>query len=207
MFTGIVEEKGVVAAVSSDKITLKADKVLKDIKIGDSIAVNGVCLTVISFDSHSFSADIMPQTLRLSNLGMLKAGNKVNLERAVLASGRIGGHNVQGHIDGTGIIKSLTLQDNAVIMQITTPAHIMQYIVTRGFIAVDGVSLTITDHTDHTFSTSLVAATRKDSCLGELKVGDVVNLEADIIGKYVQKFMVTKQQSNITREFLSENGF
>jgi len=207
MFTGIVEEKGVITLISSDKITIKADKVLKDAKIGDSIAVNGICLTVTSLNSHSFNADIMPQTLHFSNLGTLKAGGSVNLERAVLASGRIGGHNVQGHIDGTGVVKSLTPQGGAVIMQITAPVKIMQYIVLQGFIAVDGVSLTVAGQTSDTFSVSLTAITRKDSRLGDLKTGDTVNLEADIIGKYVQKFVSAKQQSNINQEFLLENGF
>lgn len=208
MFTGIVEEKGFIEALSDQQITLSARKVLQDTKLGDSIAVNGVCLTVSSFDSKSFTAAVMPQTWRCSNLKSLRRGDTVNLERAALVGSRIGGHYVQGHIDGVGIIQKIITEGNALIIEITAPANVMDYIVPKCFVAVDGVSLTEMTHTDSTFSVSLVGTTRNETRLGCLKVGDSVNLETDILGKYVKKSQDTSPlTSKISEQFLMENGF
>jgi riboflavin synthase len=206
MFTGLVEEIGVVRKAGSGRLDLTAQKVLDGTKVGDSIAVNGACLTVTSLASDGFSVDLMPETIRRSNLGRLHYGEMVNLERAVLANGRLGGHFVQGHVDGIGSIVSLSPEEGAVIARISAPAELMIYIVNKGFITVDGVSLTVIDYDDFSFSVSLVAFTREHTTLGSKKPGDVVNLEVDIIAKYVDRFMRGKKQ-DITMDFLGEHGF
>ena len=223
MFTGIIEETGKVEAVAkgsnSAVITITAGKVLKDTKIGDSIAVNGVCLTVTSISGSKFSADVMAETLRRSSLGSLKHGSRVNLERAMAANGRFGGHIVSGHIDGVGVISSFEKEDNAVWVEIETPAKILRYIVEKGSITIDGISLTVAKLTDSSFAVSVIPHTGEETTLLNNKPGDIVNLENDIVGKYVERLMSFKtddkdnkreernNSGSITMDFLNENGF
>ena len=225
MFTGIIEETGKIESVANGNksaiITIIADKVLKGTKIGDSIAVNGVCLTVTSISGNKFTADVMAETIRRSSLGTLKHGSKVNLERAMAADGRFGGHIVSGHIDGTGVIRSLEREDNAVWVEIETPYKLLKYIVEKGSIAIDGISLTVAKLTDDSFSVSVIPHTGEETTLLAKKPGDIVNLENDIVGKYVERLMnfntsqkspfdnktATSTKSNITMDFLTENGF
>ncbi len=205
MFTGIVEEIGNIKSSGSGRITFAAKAVLDGTKPGDSIAVNGVCLTVISLTATSFSVDIMPETLRRTNLGMLHSGDKVNLERAMPVGGRFGGHFVQGHVDGTGKVSAARAEGNALILKFDALKEIMRYIVEKGFIAVDGVSLTVVECNPTSFSASLVGITQAETTLGGRKVGDIVNLEVDILAKYVYK--LSRGESGITKEFLAEHGF
>lgn len=206
MFTGIVEEVGSVASVPADGLAIAAAEVLKDIKLGDSIAVNGVCLTVKSFDAKSFTVDVMPETLRRTNLGRLRTGDRVNLERAVALGGRMGGHLVQGHVDDTGSVSSINVEGAALLMSFAAPPGVMRYVVPKGFIAVDGVSLTIASREAGTFTVSLVGYTREHTVLGARKTGDVVNLEVDIIAKYVEQ-LSQPDGKGVTAEFLQEHGF
>jgi len=206
MFTGIIEEIGMVKGVSSGCLTMEAKKVLEDTNPGDSISVNGACLTVTSIGKDNFSVDVMPETIRRTNLGRLHYGDLVNLERAILAGGRLGGHFVQGHVDDVGEILSLQPEEGAWIARISAPANLMAYVVTKGFIAVDGVSLTVVEYDDFSFSVSLVAYTREHTTLGNKKPGDRVNLEVDIVAKYIERL---KQRDNrgVTLSFLEEQGF
>jgi riboflavin synthase len=206
MFTGIVEEIGIVKETSRDRLAFEAHKVLEGMKVGDSIAVNGVCLTVVSLENHGFSVNVMPETLRCTNLGRLHYRDQVNLERALVLGGRLGGHLVLGHVDDTGEVMDVTSGEAAHIMRISAPAKLMPYIVDKGFIAVDGVSLTIVDFDDFFFVVSLVAYTMENTTLGRKRPGDVVNLEADIIAKYVENLKERKRQS-LNFEFLREYGF
>lgn len=193
MFTGIIEEIGSVKRVSvggkSGSIEIAAKKVLEGTKVGDSIAVNGVCLTVTSLGSSSFTADVMAETLRRSSLGSLSLGNGVNLERAMAADGRFGGHLVSGHIDGTGTISKMQKEENAVWVHIQANSEILNLIVEKGSIAIDGISLTVAGVSDSEFSVSVIPHTAKETTLLSKKAGDTVNLENDIIGKYVQKLL------------------
>lgn len=216
MFTGIVEEIGTVLAVFDGKIEIKASKVLEQKALsGASIAVNGVCLTVADSSLGKFTADVMPETLRLTNLGKLSAGSRVNLERAMAADGRFGGHIVSGHIDGTGTIESLVAEENAVWLTVNCPQSLLRYILPRGSIAIDGVSLTAAKVSDSYFRVSLIPHTRRETTLLHHKVGDMVNLETDIIGKYVERLMIcgnsaqnqTESKKKLSYEFLIENGF
>ena len=206
MFTGIVEEIGVVKETSRDRLAFEAHKVLEGTKVGDSMAVNGVCLTVVSLENHGFSVNVMPETLRCTNLGRLHYSDQVNLERALVLGGRLGGHLVLGHVDDTGEVMDVTSEETARIMRISAPAKLMTYIVDKGFIAVDGVSLTIVDLDVFSFVVSLVAYTMEHTTLGRKRPGDVVNLEADIIAKYVENLKERKRQS-LNFEFLREYGF
>lgn len=232
MFTGIVEEMGRIKSVArgsrSAVLTIEASKVLEGSQIGDSIAVNGVCLTVTSMSSKEFSADVMAETLRRSSLGGLQRGSYVNLERAMAADGRFGGHIVSGHIDGTGTIAAMKKEDNAVWVTIDTPKHLLKYIVEKGSIAIDGISLTVAKVTEKSFLVSLIPHTGENTILLQKKPGDVVNLENDIVGKYVERLLtfgeaetesevdresrnngksIEKKQSNITMDFLAKHGF
>lgn len=215
MFTGIVEEVGKVdnikKGVKSSIITVTANKIFEDIHIGDSIAVNGVCLTVTNFNDNTFTADVMNETLSRSSLGELSKGSYVNLERAMPINGRFGGHIVSGHIDGTGEITNIQKDDNAIWYTVKANDSLMKYIVEKGSIAIDGISLTVAKVSDKNFSVSIIPHTAKETILSHRKIGDNVNLENDIIGKYVDKLINfrsdNKAQSNITREFLIENGF
>jgi riboflavin synthase len=206
MFTGIVEEIGIVKETSRDCLTFEAHKVLEGIKVGDSISVNGVCLTVVSLENYGFSVNVMPETLRCTNLGRLHYSDQINLERALVLGGRLGGHLVLGHVDDTGEVMDVTSEEAANIMRISAPAKLMPYIVDKGFIAVDGVSLTIVDLDDFSFVVSLVAYTMENTTLGRKRPGDIVNLEADVIAKYVENLKEKKRQG-LSFEFLSEYGF
>jgi riboflavin synthase len=206
MFTGIVEEIGIVKETSRDRLALQAYKVLEGTKVGDSISVNGVCLTIVSLENRGFSVNVMPETLRCTNLGRLHYSDQVNLERALVLEGRLDGHLVLGHVDDTGEVMNVTSEETAHIMRISAPAKLMPYIVDKGFIAVDGVSLTIVDLDDFSFVVSLVAYTMENTTLGMKRPGDVVNLEADIIAKYVENLKERKRQS-LNFEFLRQYGF
>lgn len=211
MFTGIIEEIGTVRRIEHGakgaRLTIQAKTVLEDTRIGDSIATNGVCLTVVSMTGDSFSADVMAESLRRSSLGMLQGGSPVNLERAMAANGRFGGHIVSGHIDGTGTIASQKREDNAVWVKIKTPAPLLRYIVEKGSIAIDGVSLTVAAVTDTDFSVSIIPHTGAQTILLGKKPGDPVNLECDVIGKYVEKLTAPHKTGGISTNFLAENGF
>lgn len=215
MFTGIIEEVGTVKSIQrgavSSFIQINADTVLSDAHIGDSIAVNGVCLTVTDLTGNYFQADVMNETLSRSSLGSLKNGSPVNLERAMSAQGRFGGHIVSGHIDGTGVISSVKQDGIALWYTINTDSEILRYIVEKGSIAIDGISLTVAKVTANDFSVSIIPHTAAQTVLNSKKTGDTVNLENDIIGKYVEKFLnpdeKKSEKSRITMDFLAKNGF
>lgn len=193
MFTGIIEEMGTVKHVMpgavSAVLSIQADKVLQGTQIGDSIAVNGVCLTVTSMQGGCFTADVMAETLRRSSLGSLHGGSRVNLERAMAADGRFGGHMVAGHIDDTGTILSMEREDNAVWVRIGAPNHVMRYIIEKGSVAIDGISLTVAKVREHDFSVSVIPHTGAETTLLLRHPGDLVNLENDLVGKYVEKLL------------------
>ena len=211
MFTGIIEEIGTVRRIEHGakgaRLTIQANTVLEDTRIGDSIATNGVCLTVVSMTGDSFSADVMAESLRRSSLGTLQGGSPVNLDLAMAANGRFGGHIVSGHIDGTGTIASQKREDNAVWVKIKTPAPLLRYIVEKGSIAIDGVSLTVAAVTDTDFSVSIIPHTGAQTILLGKKPGEPVNLECDVIGKYVEKLTAPHKTGGISTNFLAENGF
>ena len=222
MFTGIVEEIGTVKQVRRGRhsavLDIQAQKVLEDLKIGDSIAVNGVCLTVVSFGKQNFSADVMHETLNRSALIQLKGGSHVNLERAMPADGRFGGHIVAGHVDGVGKIIQTKRDDTAVWYTVQAVPEILRYIVEKGSITIDGISLTVAMVMEDAFSISAIPHTVQVTVLNERRVGDCVNLETDIIGKYVEKLLMPqdavsgkdvpeRKKQELTREFLSECGF
>jgi riboflavin synthase len=206
VFTGIVEEIGRVVSAPSGKLVIAADGVLDGTEQGDSMAVNGVCLTVTDFDRKSFSVDVMPETLSRTNLGLLRAGDGVNLERPLALGGRLGGHLVQGHVDDTGRVSSVNRGGEAMMVRFDVPPQLMAYIVEKGFIAVDGVSLTIVTRDTSSFWVSVVDYTREHTTLGSRRVGDVVNLEVDIIAKYVEQLSESRRPG-ITVDFLQEHGF
>jgi len=206
VFTGIIEEIGRVISARPGNLTVAAGRVLEGMEAGASMAVNGVCLTVTGFDSKSFSVDVMPETLDKTNLGMLKAGDGVNLERPLPLGGRLGGHLVQGHIDDTARVISVSPRGESILVGFEAPPKLMAYIVEKGFIAVDGVSLTVVSRNASSFQVSVVDYTRQHTILGSQRVGDVVNLEADIIAKYVEQFSQNRS-SGITVDFLEEHGF
>ena len=215
MFTGIVEEIGKVQNIrkniKSSVIVIEGNKIFEDIHVGDSIAVNGVCLTVTTFNNNIFEADIMNETLNRSSLGRLKNGSYVNLERAMSANGRFGGHIVSGHIDGTGKIMKIEKDDNAIWYTISVEEKLMKYIVEKGSVAIDGISLTVAKVRAKDFGVSIIPHTVKETILSHKSVGDIVNIENDVIGKYVEKFINFPQKSedkkNITMDFLINNGF
>ena len=187
MFTGIVEEVGSIAGASKTGLTISASTVMDDLKVSDSISVNGACLTVTDKSDSSFSVDTVPETLRRTNLGALKEGDPVNLERPMAADGRFGGHIVQGHIDGTGRVLSVEQEGGARNFKFEADDSIMRYVVEKGFVAVDGTSLTVVDCDYRTFSVTIVPYTWENTIFGTLKPGDPVNLEVDIIAKYVER--------------------
>ena len=221
MFTGIIEETGIIRSIgasgSAGEIGIKAKKVLEGTQIGDSIAVNGICLTVTSLRPDGFTADVMPETLRRSSLGGCQAGDRVNLERAMAADGRFGGHIVSGHIDGTGVIESMTKEDNAVWVRIRTGPDILRLIVEKGSITIDGISLTVAEVDDAGFSVSIIPHTGSETTLLGRREGDTVNLETDIVGKYVEKLLglsAPRQEATdeapsqrLTMEMLAELGY
>lgn len=217
MFTGIVEEVGVIKELRTGngfgKIEIKCEKVLEDTKIGDSIAVNGVCLTVNELKEECFIADIMGETLDKTNLGELKSGSRVNLERALKLSDRLGGHIVSGHIDGDGRIISIEKKDDGTWFTISSDRDILKYVIYKGSITIDGISLTVAYADDKMFKVSVIPHTLENTILADKKCGSMVNLENDVIGKYVEKLFNNdtdsrqNEKSNITMEFLMRNGF
>ena len=215
MFTGIVEDKGKIRYIQlggeSGVLSVKAKKVLQGTKIGDSIAVDGVCLTVTSLQPDGFTADVMTETIRRSSLGSCKAGSQVNLERAMAADGRFGGHIVSGHIDGTGVVRSMVREENAIWVSIETSPQILRLIVEKGSICIDGISLTVAKVDEAGFQVSVIPHTGEETTLLEKVPGNLVNLENDVIGKYVEKLLglnkKEKKESGITMEFLEKFGF
>lgn len=189
MFTGIVEELGTVAEMREGGLRIRAATVLADAKIGDSICINGVCLTVTSIEGDIFNVDTVPETLRRTNLGDLRAGSVVNLERALLPSTRMGGHFVQGHIEGTATLVDITADGEAWMLRFETPAEIVRYIVEKGFITIDGISLTVVSRDPSSFTITVIPHTWSHTNLGTRSVGDRVNLETDILAKYVEQLV------------------
>ncbi|SUT92867.1 riboflavin synthase [Actinobacillus lignieresii] len=215
MFTGIIEEVGKIAQIHKQGefavVTINATKVLQDVHLGDSIAVNGICLTVTSFSSNQFTADVMSETLKRTSLGELKPNSPVNLERAMAANGRFGGHIVSGHIDGTGEIAEIIPAHNSTWYRIKTSPKLMRYIIEKGSITIDGISLTVVDTDDESFRVSIIPHTIKETNLGSKKIGSIVNLENDIVGKYIEQFLLKKSadepKSNLSLDFLKQAGF
>jgi len=214
MFTGIIEELGTVQRLdrgsNSCQIAIQAKKVLEDVKLGDSIAINGVCLTVTSFDKEQFTADMMAETLAKTNLKDLGSGHRINLERASRLGDRMGGHLVQGHVDAVGTIVEQQKVDIAMVLRIKAPVEILRYLVAKGSVAIDGISLTVVAVLADSFTISIIPHTAKMTTLGFKKTGDTVNLEADIIGRYVEKLLKRsegKNKSVLSPEFLAEHGF
>ena len=214
MFTGIIEELGVVENLKllpdSAHLTVKANLVLEGTKIGDSIAVNGVCLTVVRLKATEFTVDVMAETLRKTNLAELKRGSPVNLERALQLQTRLGGHLVSGHVDGVGEIQAITPYGIAKVYEIGAHPSLLPYVLPKGSIAVDGISLTVVDVGAEFFSVSLIPHTFKETTLGRKGVGDKVNLETDLIGKYVARFLAktdSEGKQDISLDFLAKHGF
>lgn len=214
MFTGLVEEIGKVLDVANENkiwtITFECKKVIENISIGDSIAVNGVCLTVNEFDENLFKANVMAETIRKTNLGSLKSGSLVNLERALKIGDRLGGHMVSGHIDGTGIIRGFKSEGDAIWISVVASKEILKYIVYKGSVAIDGVSLTVGYVDEEMFKVSIIPHTRESTTLNKKNIKDLVNIECDVIGKYVERFLQSgkkESESKIDRDFLRENGF
>lgn len=215
MFTGIVEEKGTIKSITKSgdaiKMSIQAPKILEDVHLGDSIAVNGVCLTVTAFDNHMFSVDLMPETVKATSLRDLTTGSKVNLERAMAANGRFGGHFVSGHVDGIGTIMKKTPVANAVYYEIEVNEELLRYMLLKGSVTVDGTSLTIFGISDKSFTISLIPHTLSETILGAKSPGNIVNIECDILGKYIEKFLskgsIKETGKTITKAFLEENGY
>ncbi|MEC2057072.1 riboflavin synthase [Peribacillus psychrosaccharolyticus] len=212
MFTGIIEDIGIVQSVNTGRnsmsICITSDLITEDVHLGDSISVNGVCLTVTSFTLNSFTVDVMPETFNATNIAQLRPGIRVNLERAMSAAGRFGGHFVSGHIDGTGLIMEKKRQANAVYYKIKAETGISDYCITKGSVAIDGTSLTIFDVTQDVLTISLIPHTLEQTVIGSKNEGEKVNIEVDMLGKYViSKLEKTKQAPTITSDFLTKNGF
>ena len=216
MFTGIIEELGTVERVTRGRVSaviaIRAEHILSDLKIGDSVAVNGVCLTATGLTGHGFTADVMHETLDRSALAGLGPGSRVNLERAMAANGRFGGHIVAGHVDGVGTIAAIEQDDNAIWFTITAPAQVLRYVVEKGSIAIDGISLTVARVETDRFAVSVIPHTAAVTLLGLRRTGDRVNLESDLVGKYVERLLRPApeekgQESKLTMEFLSQHGF
>ncbi|MGE8205017.1 riboflavin synthase [Heyndrickxia sp. NPDC080065] len=218
MFTGIIEEVGTISSIkqSGNAIELRiyAKKILEDVQFGDSISVNGVCLTVTTFSKSEFQLDVMPETIKSTSLKQLKNGSKVNLERAMSAKGRFGGHFVSGHVDGIGIIKRIRQVDNARYYDIEVEAALLKYMILKGSVAVDGTSLTIFGVSDQSFTISLIPHTLSETILNEKGLGEVVNIECDMLGKYMEHFLHTRltnspkvNNASISYDMLKENGF
>ena len=213
MFTGIIEEIGKVKAIvrhaNSIKLTIAVKKILEDMHVGDSICTNGVCLTVTTFDDGSYTADVMPETMSRTNFKDLRINDLVNCERAMPANGRFGGHIVSGHIDGTGVISKMSRDDKAIRIKIETRPEILNYIVEKGSITIDGISLTVTEVSNWDFGVSIIEHTQDATTLTKKKVGETVNLENDIVGKYIEKFVGSfsaKRDENLLN-LLNDNNF
>ncbi|WEK55641.1 MAG: riboflavin synthase [Candidatus Cohnella colombiensis] len=220
MFTGLIEEIGVLRSVKRQGeamiLSISANKVLEEVKLGDSISINGVCLTVVTYDSRSFDVDVMPETYRHTTLHTIQPGSPLNLERAMLAGGRYGGHIVQGHVDGTGVIRNRTVEANAVVFKIEPHQSAqLRYIIPKGSITLDGISLTVVevDRDAGTFTVSIIPHTLKETILQQKYAGDTLNLESDILGKYVDHLLSERERptaansSKLTEAILRDNGF
>jgi riboflavin synthase len=215
MFTGIVEEVGKVLSIKkgsvSSKITFGGKRIFEDIHLGDSIAINGVCLTADTLTENSFTADIMAETLRRSSLGDLKVGSKVNMERAMPCNGRFGGHIVSGHVDATGTITNFKREENAVWITISAESKTLKYIIEKGSVALDGISLTVAYVDNSCFKVSIIPHTASETTLLSKSVGDRINIECDVVGKYIERFLSfnedTKSNSSIDMNFLAQHGF
>jgi riboflavin synthase len=217
MFTGIIEEMGTVRAVTSHSagtaLCIRAEKVLEGTAVGDSIAVNGVCLTVTSLSDGAFTADVMPETVRLTSLARLRTGTKVNLERAMKPTGRLGGHIVSGHVDGCGRVDAIVSDGIAKRVTISLEVDLLKYIARKGSVTLDGVSLTVVAADDRSFAVSLIPQTRTATTLGELRTGDLVNVEVDLLARYTERLLAAgttqkeEKKSSLSLEWLQENGF
>lgn len=216
MFTGIIEEVGSIERIKQTGnailMTIASKKLLEDVKLGDSIAINGVCLTVTSFDKGSFTVDVMPETVKATSLKQLSRGSNVNLERAMAAGGRFGGHFVSGHVDGIGEVIKKQKQDNAIYYEIEVSEALRNYIIMKGSIAIDGTSLTVFGVTDTTFTISIIPHTISETIIGAKGTGDIVNIECDMVGKYIEQFIERRfesktQKSTLSTTFLEEHGF
>ena len=217
MFTGIIEEVGALERLAGGEIVIRAKKVLEDVALGDSIAVNGICLTVTHFDAAHFTADVMPETVRRTSLAELKRGSRVNLERALTLRSRLGGHIVSGHIDGVGTIAAMQEEGNAILLTVRASADVLRYIVEKGSVALDGISLTVARVSAADFTVSLIPHTREITNLREKRMGSRLNIETDILGKYVEKLLpgvrtrgesdAPKSAGGITMDFLRQQGF
>ena len=205
MFTGIIQEVGQISALSP-KMVIRSKNVVKNVKVGDSIAVNGICLTVTEFKPDSFAVGLMPETLRRTNLNCLNIGDVVNLETPLTLASHIGGHFVQGHIDGTGQIVNMKDDGEAKILTIEAPISILKYVVEKGFVAIDGISLTVIAKTPFLFMVSMVKHTVDNTNMKSHRVGDVVNLEVDIISKYIESF-TGNNEGKVSLDFLEVHGF
>jgi len=214
LFTGIIEEVGTVSAVrpaaNSLQLSIRCSKVLSDVKKGDSLAVNGVCLTVSDFSSNHFTADVMPETVKATTLQALRTGSPVNLERAMAANGRFGGHIVSGHVDGTGEIVSVRQKENAIYMEISIATKLLKYFIPKGSVTVDGTSLTVFGVTSIGFIISLIPVTQGDSIIGRKRAGDRVNVECDMLAKYIERLITTDKENptgGLTMDTLIASGF
>ena len=216
MFTGIIEEVGRRERLAGGEIAIRAKKVLEDVALGDSIAVNGICLTVTRFDAAHFTADVMPETIRRTSLAELRRGSRVNLERALTLKSRLGGHIVSGHIDGAGTIAAMKEEGNAILLTVRASDSVLRYVVEKGSVALDGISLTVARVGAADFTVSLIPHTREITNLREKSVGSRLNIETDILGKYVEKLFpggcalgsaAPKGKDGITMDFLRQQGF
>ena len=215
MFTGIVEETGGITAMdktlAGTRMTILASTIMGDLRIGDSVSVNGICLTVVARSEHDFSVDVSPETLSVTTLGQVGPGAPVNLERAMKLSERIGGHLVAGHVDGVGTVRSRHQEGNAIVFTIEAPPEVLRYCVVKGSVTVDGISLTINDVSERGFSVAIIPHTAKTTTLGLKQMKDVVNLEADLIGKYVERLLqersvVPRSTPVIDKDYLQKRG-
>lgn len=213
MFTGIVEELGTIQAVTRSnhafQFRIGCRKVLEDVRIGDSIAVNGVCLTVKTFTASDFVVDVMPETVKATTIPALQVGHIVNLERAMAGNGRFGGHFVSGHVDGVGEITKIRRVENAIYLEIKIEENLQKYFIEKGSVTVDGTSLTVFDVMDNGFVISLIPVTQSDSIIGQKHVGDVVNIECDMLAKYIEKLIRHKEErtTGLTMSTLAAHGF
>lgn len=210
MFTGIIEEIGIVKSISRGEkasIIVGCEKILDDMKIGDSIAIDGVCQTVTAFDKNSFSAQVSQETLNVTTLSKIKTGTKVNLERALTLNSRLGGHIVTGHIDGLAKLKNIQQKGEFYDITFEAEKDLTKYIVKKGSVAINGISLTVADINANEFSIALIPQTFKNTNLCQLRRGDFVNIEVDILAKYIENFLLTSNNSTIDKNFLKENGF
>ena len=209
MFTGIIEEVGAIAKRGGAELTVLAKKVLHDAKLGDSIAIDGACMTIANFDAESFVVQVSPESFDRTTLGKLKAGDAVNLERAMVLGDRFGGHVVQGHVDGVGRIEGVEKQGEFTVWTFWAPPEVAPYLIPKGSVTIDGISLTVVSPSAETFSVAVIPTTLQETKLGSKRAGEAVNMEADVFGKHIYHYLKqgASQQGSITHEFLSKHGF